>query len=100
MNKNLKNNIVIFFLYLGLWLIVDLIDVKLFKKPGHKYDLLMILGVVFLSFAFINRKLFLKLNPFLRWFSLFILSAGLTSLWFFLTVSVLIEFHVSIGGHI
>ena len=100
MNKNIKNNIFIFVFYLGLWLIIDIIDVKWFKIQGHKYELLITLGVVLISFTTINRKLFQTLAPFFRWLSIVILSAGLTSIWFFITITVLIKFHLSIGGNL
>ncbi len=95
-----RNNISVFVLYIGVWLSIDLIDITLFKISGHEYEFLIILGMVLLSFVWVNKQLFKKRVPFFRWLSIFLLSAGLTVIWFFITMKMLVEIHLSIYGMI
>jgi hypothetical protein len=98
MEKIVRNNLIVALSYLCIWLIVDIIDVKWHKIPGYKYELIIILSVVLLSFVFANRTIFKKLKPLFRGVAIFAVSIGLTAIWFLITTTILGEFHLSIGG--
>lgn len=95
-----RNNISAFVLYVGVWLGIDLIDITLFKIPGHEHEFLMVSVMVLITFLLVNKHLFRKWVPFFRWLSIFLLSVGLTVIWFFVTMKMLVELHVSICAKI
>ena len=99
-NMPVRINISVFVLYIGLWLSIDFVDITLLRIPGHGYESLIILGMVFISFLLVNKPLFRKLVPSFRWLSLFLFSVGLTAIWFFIAIKMLFEFHLSICGMI
>ena len=95
----IRNTLVVLF-YTILWLFIDLIDVKLFKIPGHKYGLLITLSIVLVSFIYVNKGLLQDQRPFYRGVVILSICMGLTAIWFIFATTILVEFHVSIGGHI
>jgi hypothetical protein len=100
MKKILINNLIIALSYLCVWLIIDIIDVKYVKISGHDYELVLILGVVLFSFILANKSLFKRMNPIFRSLSVLILSAVFTTIWFFISITILLEFHITIGGNL
>ncbi len=50
MKKVLKNNTIVFLSYFCLWLIVDVIDVKLYRFKGFEQELVVGLSIVLISF--------------------------------------------------
>ncbi len=98
--KNLKNNTIVALSYLCLWLIIDVVDVKLYRFKGFEHELVVGLSIVLISFIIANKNLFEKFNLFLRGCAIAAISIGLTALWFCITVGILLEFHLAIGGNL
>ncbi|BBO86147.1 hypothetical protein DSCO28_67130 [Desulfosarcina ovata subsp. sediminis] len=101
MEKIYRNNFLVALFYLAAMLIFGYIDVKVSRIQGGNFiQLLIILMIVYFSFLYVNRRIFKKYKPYLRILAIISLSAGITALWLFLSVSIYIEFIITIGGTI
>lgn len=84
--------------FLVLWLVVDLIDVKIARIPDVAYSLQIILIVVFSSFFWANQPLFPHFALTVRVLLNILISAVITFVWFWISVLIGIQFHLAIGG--
>ena len=100
MKKIIRDNLFVFFAYFLIWLLLDFIDVKWQRLPEFKYHIQLIIALVFLSFIWANRSLSQKLGLLLRILIIALTSSVITALWFVITTSVLLQFHLAIGGHL
>ena len=84
--------------FLALWLVIDLIDVRIAKLPDFAYSLQITLMMVFSSFYCANQPLFPHFASTSRVLLNILSSAVITFVWFWISVLIVIQFHLAIGG--
>ena len=80
------------------WLLVVLVDEKIVRLPGHRYELPAIILVAFASFAWVNRGLMPGRRASLRALCVAAAASALTAAWLPITVLCALQFVLMIGG--
>jgi hypothetical protein len=100
MKRVIRNNLLVFSSYFLTWILIDFIDVKWRRFPSFEYELSFVLVFVLASFVWVNKSLVRKVRPSLRYLIISLIASIMTALWFALTVYMVIQFHMAIGGHL
>lgn len=100
MKRAIRNNVYLFVFYLVAWMVIDFMDVKWQRFPSFKYELEMVLMLVFIGFSWVNRNLFQQFHRASRVLVISLISSIMTVLWFVISVFAVIQFHLAIGGHL
>jgi predicted secreted protein len=100
MKNTLRNNVIVAVTFFVWWMIVDVIDVKFYKIPSYKFELQIFLSIIFLSFMIVNKNLMKTKKMLIRVIGIALISSIITSAWFVISVVMLLQFHLSIGGHL
>ena len=100
MKNTLRNNVIVAVTFFVWWMIVDVIDVKFYKIPSYKFELQIFLSIIFLSFMIVNKNLMKTKKMLIRVIGIALISSIITSAWFVISVAMLLQFHLSIGGHL
>jgi hypothetical protein len=100
MNKIIRNNIIVSLFFLFIYLIIDFVDVRIYRFEGFKYELFIALSVIFLSYVFTNKNLYSSGTLIFRVVIITFTSACLTVLWFIVSVFIVLQFHLLIGGNL
>lgn len=96
--KMIKKNLLLAVMLTVIWLGIDLYDLKISRLPSFKYELPIALLFVLFLFFYVNKNLWLQLNPVLHYLSVGLFSSCLTGLWFIVSVYLVLEFHLLMGG--
>jgi hypothetical protein len=83
-----------------MWLIADLVDVKVARLPSFPYEIQIVLAAAFLAFVVTGRNAWSNLPPLQRWSAVAGVASILTVVWFAITVAIGLQFHLLIGGHL
>jgi len=100
MKNTLRKNVIVAVIFLVLWMILDVIDVKICRIPSYKFELQIGLSMIFISFMIVNKNLMKTKKMLIRVIGIALISSIITSAWFIISVAILLQFHVSIGGHL
>ena len=98
MKKALLKNAIVALIFLIFWLTIDWIDVKWQRMPSSKYDLPIVLSVLWACFGIANRKLFSESGLFFRVPAIMFVAAVIAIVWSFVSAFIILQFHVAIGG--
>ena len=80
------------------WLLAVLVDEKIVRLPGHRYELPAIILVAFAIFAWVNRGLMPRRRASLRALCVAAAASALTAAWLPITVLCALQFVLMIGG--
>lgn len=100
MKNTLRKNVIVAVTFLVLWMILDVIDVKICRIPSYKFELQIGLSIIFISFMIVNKNLMKTKKMVIRVIGIALISSIITSAWFVISVVILLQFHMSIGGHL
>ena len=100
MKNTLIKNVIVAVLFLVLWMILDVIDVKIYRIPSYKFELQAGLSIVLISFMIVNKNFMKTKKILIRIVGITLLSSIITSAWFVISVAIILQFHLSIGGHL
>jgi hypothetical protein len=81
-----------------LWLLADFVDVKIARLPSVEYELPILLVAVFVAFVSAGRSTWAKLPAPRRWVAIAGVAGILTAVWFAVSVAIVLQFHLLIGG--
>ena len=82
----------------ALWLLADLVDVKVARLPPFEYELPIMIAAAFVVFIFSNRDAWRTLPSLQRWAAVAFAAGVLTAVWFAVSVAIVLQFHLLIGG--
>jgi len=83
-----------------VWLIVDLVDVKVARLPSCPYELQIILATAFIAFIVTGRNAWSTLPSLRRWAAIAGVASILAVVWLAVSVAIVLQFHLLIGGHL
>jgi hypothetical protein len=81
-----------------VWLTADLIDVKIARLPSFPYETQIALAAAFIAFTVTGRNAWSELPPLQRWSAVAGVASILSVVWFAITVAIVLQFHLFIGG--
>ena len=81
-----------------LWLLADLVDVKIAQLPSFEYELPIVIATAFVGFVLASRNAWMELPPLRRWAAVVFAASILTAVWFAVSVAAVLQFHLLIGG--
>ena len=100
MKSTFGKNAIVAVLFLALWMVLDVIDVKIYKIPSYQFELQIGLSIVLISFMIVNKDLMKTKKMLVRIIGIALISSIITSAWFVISVAIILQFHMSIGGHL
>jgi len=81
-------------------MILDVIDVKIYRVPSYKFELQIGLSIVLISFTIVNKNFMKTKKMLIRIVGIVLISSIITCIWFVISVAIILQFHLSIGGHL
>jgi hypothetical protein len=84
----------------AVWLIVDLVDVKVGRLPSFPFEIQIIVAAAFIAFVVASRNAWSKLPSLQRWAAVAGVASILTVVWFAISVVIVLQFHLLIGGQL
>ena len=100
MKNTLRKNVIVAVIFLVLWMILDVIDVKIHRIPSYKFELQIGLSIVLISFMIVNKNFMKTKRMVIRLVGITLISSIITSAWFVIAVAMILQFHLAIGGHL
>ncbi len=96
--RMIRRNLAVAVTMTAVWLVVDLVDVKVARLPSFPGELQIVLATTFIVFVLTNRNAWPQLSSLYRWPAVAGVASILTVVWFAISIAIVLSFHLRIGG--